>query len=164
MPARGRSTTPAYIGPVKWIPQNERNADLSPDRLWLAYESNQSGQYEVWVRPFPSVEDGEYQVSSGGGMWPLWNPEDGHELFYVGPQGMMAVAVDTDPTFSNGTPEVLFDTAGYGTPLTVGDNRRVDISPDGKRFLMFKATAGGGPEITVILNWAEELKRLVPVP
>ena len=63
----------------------ERNADLSPDGRWLAYESNQTGQYEVWVRPFPNVEDGEWQISTDGGMWPLWDTDDGNELLYIEP-------------------------------------------------------------------------------
>ena len=155
----------------------ERNADLSPDGRWLAYMSDETGQYEVFVRPFPEVDTGQlsplpsetrWQVSRGGGEWPLWSPDGGDELFYVGPQGMMAVAVETDRTFTHDTPELLFDTAtGYGVASTVGGNRRMDISPDGNCFLMFKEAttedATGVPEINVVLNWAEELKRLVPI-
>ena len=98
-------------------------------------------------------------------MQPRWAP-DGHELFYVGPDGMMAVAVDTEPTFSFDQPELLFDTAGYVTPMNnVRLNRRIDISPDGTRFLMFKlgVTADDAPDLILVQNWHEELKRLVPV-
>ena len=66
----------------------ERNASLSPDGLWIAYQSNESGQFEIYVRPFPDVDAGRWQVSSDGGWWPLWAP-DGRELFYVGPQAMI---------------------------------------------------------------------------
>jgi len=74
----------------------ERNAALSPDGRWIAYESDESGQYEVYVRPFPDVNGGRWQVSSGGGAWPLWSP-DGQELFYAGSEGMMAVPIETEP-------------------------------------------------------------------
>ena len=70
-------------------PYMERTADLSPDGRWLAYESNRSGQFEVWVQPFPNVKDGEWQVSRTGGMWPMWNPDGGDELFYIGSDGLI---------------------------------------------------------------------------
>ena len=144
---------------------SERNATISPDGQWLAYESNASGQYEVWVRPFPNVVDGQWVISSGGGRWPLWNPDGGEELFYVGTQGVMAVAVATEPTFAHETPELLFNAAGYGTPDIVGDNRRMDVSPDGNRVLMFKQDALlDVPSPILIQNWTDELQRLVPVP
>ena len=79
----------------------------------------------------------------------------------------MAVSVETEPTFRQGPPQRLFDTAGYGTPTTIGTYRRMAISPDGMRFLLFKeATAvdDRGPEIILIRNWTDELQRLVPTP
>ncbi len=127
----------------------------------MAYQSNESGQWEVYVRPFPDVNGGRWQVSSGGGGWPLWSP-DGRELFYVGSEGMMAVPIETEPTFTQGTVDLLFDYRRTG-----GRDRRIDISPEGDRFLMLKQ--GGGldetaetPSIIVVQNWFEELKRLVP--
>ncbi len=143
----------------------ERNAALSPDGRWMAYESTESGQEEIYVRPFPDVDAGRWQVSSDGGTWPLWAP-DGRELFYVGPQAMMSVAIDTEPTFGLGRREPLFDKEPYWTRPRAGTNRRAAIAPDG-RFLFLKE--GGGseddappPSIIVVLNWFEELKRLVP--
>ena len=97
-------------------------------------------------------------------MWPRWNPDGGHELFYVGPPGIMTVAVDTETTFRWDPPELLFDPAGYGVPATVGDNRRIDISLDGKRFLMFKVDTPAVPNPTLVQNWFDELQRLVPSP
>ena len=131
--------------------------------------SNRTGRFEVWVVPFSHADNDGRQVSTGGGMWPLWNPkpEGGQELFYVGTEGMMAVAVDTEPALTPGPPRVLFDTTGYGTPPTVGANRRVDVSPDGTRFLMFKqdpAFANNVPDLVLIQNWFDELQRLVPSP
>ena len=148
----------------------ERNADLSPDGRWLAYESNEAGRFpwEVWVRPFPNVEDFQVQVSDGGGSWPLWNPssEGGYELFYVGPDGMMSVQLQTEPEFRYSTPVPLFDTAGYGTSATVGTNRRIDVASDGSRFLMFKLDAAfmEARQPVLLQNWADELQRLVPSP
>jgi len=145
----------------------ERNAALSPDGRWMAYQSNESGQYEVYVRPFPDVNGGRWQVSSGGGAWPLWSP-DARELFYVGSESMMTVPIETEPTFTQGTVDLLFDLDPYLKPSD-GGIRRIDISPEGDRFLMLKE--GGGSDETaettsihVVLNWFEELKRLVPTP
>jgi len=144
----------------------ELNAALSPDGRWMAYESNESGQFEVYVRPFPDVTGGRWQVSSGGGGWPLWSPV-GEQLFYVGSEGMMAVPVETEPTFTQGTVDLLFDLSPYWSPSGGATNRRIDISPEGDRFLMLKA-GGGSDETTetrsiiIVLNWFEELERLVP--
>ncbi len=134
----------------------------------MAYQSNESGQYEVYVRPFPDVNGGRWQVSSGGGGWPLWSP-DGRELFYAGSEGMMAVPIETEPTFTQGTVDLLFDLGPYSTPPVALTNRRIDISPEGDRFLMLK-TGGGSDEtaaatsIIIVQNWFEELKERVPVP
>jgi len=144
----------------------ERNAALSPDGRWMAYQSDASGQYEVYVRPFPDVNGGRWQVSSGGGAWPLWSP-DGRELFYAGSESMMAVPIETEPTFTQGTVDLLFDLGPYRRPSGEEGNRRIAISPEGDRFLMLKE--GGGSDetaettsIIIVQNWFEELKRLVP--
>ena len=143
----------------------ERNADLSPDGRWIAYESDESGEREILVRPFPDVDDGRWQVSSDGGVWPLWNPANPQELFYLSPQGMMAVALDTEPTLTWEQPQLLFDAAEYGVPFIVGSNRRIDISPDGTRFLMFKVSSSAdAPDPILVQNWTDELQRLVPTP
>ncbi len=144
----------------------ERNAALSPDGRWMAYESNESGQFEIYVRPFPDVNAGRWQVSNDGGNWPLWAP-DGRELFYVGPQDMVVVSIETEPTITLGRRELLFDTTSYLRPASAVTWRRVAIASDGQRFLMLKE--GGGSEDTAapqniifVLNWFEELKSLVP--
>ena len=83
-------------------------AEVSPDGRWIAYQSNESGQFEVYVRPFPNVDDGRWQISRDGGISPVWAPS-GRELFFRGSAfDMMAVAVETEPTLSPGNPEVLF--------------------------------------------------------
>ena len=109
------------------------------------------------------MNGGRWQVSSGGGVWPLWSP-DGRELFYAGSVGMMAVPIETEPTFTQGTVDLLFDLGPYSRLLR---NRRIDIPPEGDRFLMLKEVGGSDgtaatTSIIVVQNWFEELKRLVP--
>ena len=140
---------------------NEENAAISPDGVWVAFESNESGQYEVYVRPFPDVESGRWQVSTAGGRYPVWAP-DGGEVFFLQGTQLMAVPVQTDASFTSQTPEVLFEAPYFfGAP-----GRNYDVAPDG-RFLMVKTSSQPGesaPDITVVLNWFEELKERVPVP
>jgi Tol biopolymer transport system component len=140
----------------------ERNPDLSPDGRWLAYDSNESGREEIYVRPFPDVEKGRWQVSTSGGIQPRW-ARNGRELFFRRGATLMAVPVQTDPGFAAGNPAVVFE-GSYATPQ---GGRTYDVSRDGQRFLMIKEGASTGdatPQAQIILiqNWDEELKRLVP--
>ena len=97
------------VEPLILTPFDERNAALSPDGRWLAYQSNPSGQDEVYVKPFPDVDDARWQLSPNGGSHPLWAP-DGSEMFYVAADGnLMSVAVQTDPGFSASMPEVAIE-------------------------------------------------------
>ena len=146
---------------------DEVQPEISHDGRWMAYTSNESGATEVYVRPFPEVNKGKWQASTGGGDSPLWSP-DGRELFYLNGDAVMAASVQTDPSFNLvGTPKVLFR-GKYVGALPAGGTPW-DISPDGKRFLMMKESgstplAGGGPrKINIVLNWTEELKQRVPV-
>jgi serine/threonine-protein kinase len=131
----------------------------------MAYQSNESGQHEIYVRPFPDTDRGRWPVSTGGGTRPLW-ARSGKELFYLGPSGaVMSVAVEGGSTFRVGNPARLFEGRYLLDATTSG--RTYDVSPDGQRFLMTKV--GGGSDetsaptsIMVVLNWLEELKRLVP--
>jgi serine/threonine-protein kinase len=146
-------------------PFEERNGIVSPDGRWLAYESDSSGRFEIYVRPFPDVGDGQWQISTAGGMQPLWS-RSGRELFYLAPDGaLMAVRVDArGATWSAGPLAKLFE----GRYVAAGGNpgRTYDVSADGQRFLMVKQAGGdqppAPPQIIVVLNWFEELKRLVP--
>ena len=143
---------------------SEERPAVSPDGQWLAYESDQSGQAEIYVRPFPNVNDGRWPISTDGGEEPQWGPE-GRELFYLAPDNLMVTQIETDPTFSWSTPERVFSTSGYAVPLNAA--HRYDIEPDG-RFLMLKPTTAettdgdSSPEVIFVLNWFEELQRLVP--
>jgi serine/threonine-protein kinase len=144
-------------------PFSESNGELSSDGRWLAYQSNESGQDEIYVRPFPDVNAGRWQVSTGGGSRPLW-ARDGRELFYLAGDGRLTgVAVETsNSTFTTGNPVRLLERA-YLSPAP---GRTYDVSPDGQRFLMIKEVGsdegGATSELVVVLNWFEELKRLVP--
>jgi serine/threonine protein kinase len=150
----------------------EGQPKISPDGRWMAYASNETTgvalKGEVYVRPFPEVNKGKWQVSTGGGNSPLWS-QDGRELFYLSEDNsVMAVAVETKSTLSFGTPKVLFRNTNLGLTMTSGTPW--DIHPDGKRFLMMKppgaspsTEAGPRPKITIVMNWLEELKQRVPV-
>jgi Tol biopolymer transport system component len=82
----------------------ERNAELAPKGQWLAYESNESGRPEIYVRPFPNVDSGRWQVSTGGGSRPLW-ARSGGELFYVAPDStILGVRVDGTSSWRSSTP------------------------------------------------------------
>ncbi len=134
---------------------------FSPNGQWLAYVSDELGLNHVYVSPFPNP-DVRYLVSEDeGGVQPVWSP-DGTELFYRSGNRMMAVSVQTEPTFRAGRPEVLFEGRYVITRFQPG-YQYYDISPDGQRFLMIKAEEGSTGQINVVLNWFEELKRLVPV-
>ncbi len=146
----------------EWL---ERGAALSPDGRWLAYTSNETGQREVYVRPFPDVDAGRWQISTDGGEWPLWNIA-GDELFYRGPTGVMALEFEGDPTFAPGAPTLLIEREIFGLR-----SRRMAVSPDGQRFLLLSDTTGGlnaedaaPAQINVVLNWFEELRERVPIP
>jgi serine/threonine-protein kinase len=141
---------------------SEYNPEISPDGRWMAYESDESGRAEVYVRPFPNVNAGRWQISTGGGTRPLWNP-NGRELFYfLAPGTLMAVRVEPGASFAAGSPAIVFQ-GQYATPQGA---RQYSVSPDGRRFLMIKEIASAGnapaPQIVVVQNWTEELKRRVP--
>lgn len=140
----------------------EQNGSLSPDGRWLAYEADDSGRFEIFVRPFPDVGSGRQQVSTSGGTRPLWR---GDELFYVAPTGaVMGVRVARGTSWSATTPTQVVKEGYFTNPNWWG--RSYDISPDGQRFLMIKeggADGTGAPaSIIVVQHWVEELKRLVP--
>ena len=138
---------------------DERAAVFSPDGRWIAFTSDQSGQDEVYVKPYLG-EGGMVQISSGGGGEPLWE-RDGNELFYRNGDQMMIVSVQTNPVLRAEKPGLVFEGSSY---LFGGGGAGYDISTDGQQFLMVKAVEGSTGQINVILNWFEELKRLVPTP
>jgi dipeptidyl aminopeptidase/acylaminoacyl peptidase len=137
----------------------EAQPQISPDRKWMAYASNESGRAEIYVRSLPEVDKVREQISTEGGDSPLWSP-DGTELYYRNGDLVMAVAVQTKATFEFEKPKILFQSLYYTDP---DGAISWDIHPDGKRFLMMKETATVRPRIQVVINWFEELKQLVPI-
>jgi serine/threonine-protein kinase len=144
----------------------EQNAEISPDGHWIAYESIETGQFDVYVRPFPNVTGGKWPVSTNGGSQPLW-ARSGKELFFIDRSGALTgVRVEGQSSFTIGTPAKILD-GSYVWSVPTYAARMYDISPDGLRFLMLKQSrlpdgASGPRSITVVQNWFEELKRLVP--
>jgi hypothetical protein len=144
-------------------PALDATAEVSADGRWLAYDSNESGQFEVYVRPYPDADRARWQISVGGGRQPLWS-RDGRELFYRDFSGdIMSVPVVLTPTFSAGQAVKLLDGSGYLGVGSFMSARTYDLSLDGRRFLMLKPVRSGATRsLVVVLNWFEELKRLVP--
>jgi eukaryotic-like serine/threonine-protein kinase len=113
---------------------SQTNGQISPDGKWVAYASNESGDWEIYVTTFPGAA-GKWQVSRGGGGEPRWRG-DGKEIFYLSPAGtLMAVATDTAETFSSGTPIPLFQVRGRA-PISSTDLFTYDVTKDGQRFLV----------------------------
>jgi Tol biopolymer transport system component len=135
------------------------SARVSRDGRWVAYISNESGRFEVYVQPFDGGGS-KFQISTDGGMEPLWSA-GGNELFYRNGAKMMVANVRTAPAFSADTPRMLFEKPFFGPTIPTGT---FGVSADGRRFLMLEPVAAETPvtEIQIVLNWAEELKRLVP--
>ena len=153
---------PGSVTPLLDTTFGERNAEVSPDGRWLAYESDESGQPEVYVRPFPDVDGGRWQVSTDGGAQPVW-ASDGRELFYRSDDAVLSVPVEMAESFVFGSPVELF--SGEYAPSLGG--RNYDVSPDGQRFLMLKVVAAPGEapppaRFIIVENWLSELERLVP--
>ena len=139
---------------------DEAGPRFSPDGRWLAYISNESGRYEIYVQPYPGP-GGKWQISTEGGNEPVWNP-NGRELFYRSGNKMMVVDITTQPGFAAGTPRKLFEGLYDPAPYPLAN---YDVSRDGQRFLMIKPSesAEAAPtQINVVLNWFEELKQKVP--
>jgi Tol biopolymer transport system component len=137
--------------PYLRTPADEIQAQVSPDGKWLAYASDESGRWEVYVQSFP-VPGSKRTVSVNGGGEPQWR-RDGHELFYLTPDHLlMAVEVKSGETFNVGNPKPLFRTSILGTLLDVRNHYAA--ATDGQHFLISSRGSGAPPEaITVIMNW-----------
>jgi Tol biopolymer transport system component len=149
LPLSGERRLRPFLQTKAW----EQDARFSPDGRWVAYLSNESGRYEVFVRPFPGP-DGKWQISTEGGGGPRWS-RSGRELFYRQDDKMMIVDVETLPTFRPGRPRTLFEGRFLNS---------YDVAPDGTRFLMIKPDPAefGPAHVNVVLNWFEEVKRRIP--
>jgi eukaryotic-like serine/threonine-protein kinase len=152
------------LAPLIQGPANELWAEVSPDGRWVAHDSDESGQFEIYVRPFPGANGGSrWRVSTNGGRQPLWS-RDGRELFYRSFDGsLMSVPVTPGATFQAARARQLFSGAGYMGGGSGGSGRMYDVATDG-RFLMLKQPPmRAAPELVVVLNWFEELNRLAPL-
>ena len=134
---------------------NERSPRFAPLGYWIAYVSDETGEDEVYVTGLDPDRDGKRRISNGGGHTPVW-ASDSKTLYYRNGAQVLAIAVELQPTFLvRGTPQVVFENQSL---------RSFDIHPDGDRFLIAKRSEGAVPEAQaiVVLNWFDELNRLVP--
>lgn len=134
---------------------NEQFAQFSPGGHWLAYQSDESGRDEVYVQQYPGP-GGKWQISNDGGCRPFWS-RDGRELFYLNGNKLMTVHIETKPTFTPGTPHMFWE----GNYFPSG--HYYDVMPGGRQFLFIKQVEQprASTHISVILNWFDELKRLM---
>ncbi len=142
-------------------PKVETNGEVSPSGRWLAYESDESGRREIYVRPFPAVDSGRWQISTGGGRRPAW-ARNGRELFYATDEQMMAVSVSADAgkEFSYGRPTPLFSVKPYVFDPSF-NGRTYDVAADG-RFVLIKEPAGAVADlqtIVVVEHWIDEVRK-----
>jgi serine/threonine-protein kinase len=157
------ASTPKTPQPLIETPAGEVNGEISPDGRWLAYQSNDTGRDEIYVRPFPNVNSGRWQVSTAGGRTPVWSHR-GDELFFKSADAaIMSVQVETGPSWSAGQP-IQVARPGLFPAIAVLP-RQFEVSADGRRFLVIKdANVGAGQtqnQIAVVQNWTEELKRVM---
>jgi serine/threonine-protein kinase len=175
LPPSPRSAgTPLTTQPLLGRPgANFQNAEISPDGRWVAYQSDDSKQFEVYVSPYPKIDNGRWTISTAGGSRPVWS-RNGRELFYLNANNMLTVVpvqADADG-FLPGSPKQLLNAAYYpGSGFRGLNLRSYDVGRDG-RFLMIKENAASGPDrpttnpssasLVVVVNWGEELRARMP--
>jgi serine/threonine-protein kinase len=156
-------------------PADEHSARISPDGAWIAYVSTESGQPRVYARPYPSTGGGQRAVSEGTGTAPVWSP-GGEELYFIGPRpdrSLMSVSIAiTRTTLNPGRPQTLFTPTNRFQPSGSDYSAPYDVMPNGDGFVGVQLAGllvpedslgpASRPQINVVLNWFEELKRLVP--
>jgi serine/threonine-protein kinase len=150
--------------PFLRTPADELRPMFSPDGRWIAYDSDESGTEEIYVRPFPGGRGGKWQISTGGGIYPNWS-NNGRELFYGAKADKRIMVVDytvTGDSFVPGKPRPWSEKQiFFSTYLSVA------LAPDGKRFAVFPMPEAAGPEkgsvhVTFLLNFLDELRRQIP--
>ena len=159
LPLEGDQTPQPFLT----TPFEERSPSFSPNGRWLAYVSNETGEVEVFITPYPEG-DRKLPVSTGGGTEPVWS-RDGRELFYRTEDELRVVSVDPESgTIGAGT--VLFEDDFVRDESAGAVSANYDVSLDGDSFMMIErqGSASSQQTITVVLNWLEELKERVPVP
>jgi len=149
------SNTPRLLLHEGW---HEKHGVFSPDGRWIAYQSDREDAEEIYVVSYPELVT--KKISTSGGHNPVWS-KDGKELFYRVGNRMMTVNIETEPELKVADPELLFDGRLLATD-SWGSN--YDVSSDGQRFLMVEEDEEqpSANQLVVVLNWFEELERLVP--
>ena len=144
--------------PFLRTPFDDQTPSFSPDGKWIAYMSNESGQSEIYVQPYPGP-GGKWQISAGGGLYPVW-ARDGKELFFLTPGAeLMTAGIETTPAFSASSPKKLFTAPNTGSYGTLGSV--FDVTPDGRGFVFaVKAEESIPRQMNLVLNWFDELHRL----
>lgn len=131
-------------------PASELDAMFSPDGKWIVYRSDESGRFEIYVRSFGGPE-GRWQVSTNGGTNPMWKQPN--ELLYMEGDKVMRVSIQTEPSFSAGTPELLFE----------GRYFQMDATSDHQHFIATMPVEKGNQDhLNVVVNWFEEVRRRAP--
>lgn len=145
--------------PIVNAPFNQYAAAISRDGRWLAYQSNESGRPEIYVRDLAET-GGRWQISTAGGDEPHWSP-DGRELYYRGGGFLLAVPIETRSTFQAGTPKNLFNEV---VDFRSNSGETYDVDPHGGRFLMIRPPKedASSAQVRIVLNWFSELRRVVP--
>lgn len=153
MPLDG-SGTARPLNPTK-SPAQTFNAEISRNGNWIAYQSDESGRFEIYVHPFPALEEGRWQVSGAGGAHPLW-ARDGRELFYINGAGMLvSTPISAAQGFTHGTPIELFPARQYYVEVA----RNYDVAADGSRFLFVKnLSTVNRPSLVVVSHWLDEVR------
>jgi dipeptidyl aminopeptidase/acylaminoacyl peptidase len=132
-------------------------ARFSPDGKWVAYASNESGRWEIFVTSFPAAH-GKWQVSNAGGEQPRWR-SDGKELFYLAPDGkIMGTPVTTGASFDAGTPVALFQ-ANPREMIATSEQFDYDVSKDGQRFLINTQLKAALTPMSVVMSWTASLNK-----
>jgi serine/threonine-protein kinase len=142
-------------------PGSQQSPQLSPDGAYVAYDSNESGRYEIYVRPFPSGA-GQWQVSVGGGSLARWSPRGDKLWFRAYGNQLMEVDVTSGPTFSVSEPRAVFK----GDPISVDLTLGYAVVGNGDRFIAARRVPdpdGSTPSITVVQNWFAEFAKRQPV-
>jgi dipeptidyl aminopeptidase/acylaminoacyl peptidase len=152
-PAGGAERKPV---PFLRTPAAEVAGAFSPDGRWLVYTSNESGRFEIYVRPVADPAGGKWQISTDGGMEPAW-ARHGGEIFYRNEDSMMVAAVQTAPVFRAARPQLLFQRRYASTSAAA--IRTYDVSADSRRFFMLKESDEATTQLHVVLNWFEDLKQ-----
>jgi dipeptidyl aminopeptidase/acylaminoacyl peptidase len=134
---------------------NETEPAISPDGNWLAYTSDRSGQTEIYISPFPNINQSAWRLSIDGGRYPRWNPS-GQELFYWGPADLMSVEIQTVPELKAGRARTLFGHQSF----VFYDLRNFDVDPTGERFLMVRKPSEDefpSNRIVIVQNWLNDV-------